>query len=85
MSDGALRGTRLGATSYENDDHVELGNAGHHLTLVAVGPEGAEVISTDPPVQAVVPPVVGVLRPDRAGCVHPALGQDPAAVADAVT
>jgi hypothetical protein len=24
MSDGALRGTRLGATSYENDDHVEL-------------------------------------------------------------
>jgi len=24
MSDGALRGTRLGATSYETDDHVEL-------------------------------------------------------------
>ena len=24
MSNGALRGTRLGATSYENDDHVEL-------------------------------------------------------------
>ncbi len=24
MSDGALRGSRLGATSYETDDHVEL-------------------------------------------------------------
>ena len=24
MSDGALRGTRLGATSYETDNHVEL-------------------------------------------------------------
>ncbi|MEZ5116726.1 MAG: RNA polymerase-binding protein RbpA [Candidatus Nanopelagicales bacterium] len=24
MGDGALRGTRLGATSYENDEHVEL-------------------------------------------------------------
>jgi len=24
MADGALRGTRLGATSYETDDHVEL-------------------------------------------------------------
>ena len=43
MSDGALRGTRLGATSYENDDHVELAprqvthydcpNGAHHVSM----------------------------------------------------
>jgi hypothetical protein len=42
MSDGALRGTRLGATSYENDDHVELAPRqvviydcpqGHHTSM----------------------------------------------------
>ncbi len=42
MADGALRGTRLGATSYETDDHVEFAArqlvtydcpAGHSITM----------------------------------------------------
>lgn len=41
MADGALRGTRLGATSYETDDHVVL--APREMTTYDC-PEGHEII-----------------------------------------
>lgn len=39
MSDGALRGTRLGATSYETDAHVELAP---RQAVTYICPEGHE-------------------------------------------
>lgn len=40
MSEGALRGTRLGASSYESDDHVVLAP---RQTVVYVCPSGHEI------------------------------------------
>jgi hypothetical protein len=70
-------GAQLGGHLAEPDDHrVQLGDAGDHLPVVAVGPERAAGVAADPPVQAVVPAVVRVSGADRAGSVDPALGQE---------
>jgi hypothetical protein len=53
MSDGALRGTRLGATSYETDNHVELAP---RQVIDYLCPEG-HVVSMTFSIEAEVPAV----------------------------
>ncbi|TAK69772.1 MAG: RNA polymerase-binding protein RbpA [Actinomycetota bacterium] len=53
MGEGALRGTRLGATSYENDDHVELASR----QLVTYDCPHGHSISLPFSLEAEIPPV----------------------------